>query len=360
MNYELSAYSVPLHKRYLESSPLQITGHPGTGKTTYALLLLNECQNTIVDSGYLKQGKEIQTLLDNLTKRNISEMFATKREYRGLLLDDIHTFYREDMKSFQIFLGLCQNVPPKTKIVITYLKSYEMKKKFLSLKYPKIDLSTSVSERYKLVKHFAKMKIKSEDCDRIVYETKGNLHEMREILAIPESSSDKREGSTLKDIITIKTYDHNTRTLDFLETIPDILKYRERHRSLSKILQMYVFSDIYETFLNREHLWNYQKYVYEIRYKTLQSYVNPQLSVPSKGNRYISKSLTHISAINQSADVYECIHPIIYSQIYQNLQKGQDSSELFQTLALPQRYRKLVLKTVAHFYKIKIPAKLLL
>ena len=230
----------------------------------------------------------------------------------------------------------------------------------VSLKYPKIRLSTDISERYNLVKYFSNNKINSEKCDHIVYETSGDLHKMREMIKTCESTPDKFTNDNFQDVLNTHSPDINMRVLDYLEIAPTHISKNVKHRAMSKILQMFVFSDNYETFINRELLWECQSRVYEIRCNVLKLYIHSQISTPTKGNRYISKSLTHISAINQSSDLYECIHPSIYTQIYQNLTNINEISKLFEELSIPKRYRKLLLKTVAYFYKTNIPAKLFL
>ena len=86
-------------------NPLLIYGNPGCGKSYLANELLKDTILLRIDLNLLRgiqNSKEY--ILDRLKKRNVTLMFHNKNEQRGLLIDDIHVFYKYDKSGYKSLL----------------------------------------------------------------------------------------------------------------------------------------------------------------------------------------------------------------------------------------------------------------
>ena len=87
--------------------PLLIYGSPGCGKTYLANELLKDTVLLRIDLNLLKGIHNCKEyILDRLKKRNVTLMFHNKNDQRGLLIDDIHIFYKYDKSSYKLIIEL--------------------------------------------------------------------------------------------------------------------------------------------------------------------------------------------------------------------------------------------------------------
>lgn len=167
-----------------KNKPLLIHGNPGCGKTYLALELLKDTILLHLDSIYLKDIKNIKKyIVDRIQKRNITLMFQESKETRGLLIDDINTFYKYDKNSFNGVLDfLKEKKYYNNKIIITcdtsflnnkYLKRIDMKifhLKYDYNRYYKICLEISKEKKYKY---------SLDELDVKIYESYYNFHKFK-------------------------------------------------------------------------------------------------------------------------------------------------------------------------------------
>ena len=132
--------------------PLLIYGGPGTGKTTLALELLKDTILLRIDTISLKNSKNIKEYItDALKKRNVTLMFSDTKENRGLLLDDIHVYYKYDKTSYKLMIEFIKEKQYyHSKIILTCEKTFLKNKELLRLKLNQFELSYTYSSYYKI------------------------------------------------------------------------------------------------------------------------------------------------------------------------------------------------------------------
>ena len=132
--------------------PLLIYGYPGTGKTTLALELLKGTILLRIDTILLKNNKNIKEYItDALKKRNVTLMFSEKRESRGLLLDDIHIYYKYDKSSYKSMIEFIKdNNYYHSKIILTCDRTFLKNKELIRLKLNQFELNYTYSSYYKI------------------------------------------------------------------------------------------------------------------------------------------------------------------------------------------------------------------
>ena len=85
-----------------DKQPVLIYGKPGSGKSFIARELLKETIKTIIDTSHIKDHKYLKDYIRNmLNKKNITLMFNESNEQRGLIIDDLHVFYKHDKLSYK-------------------------------------------------------------------------------------------------------------------------------------------------------------------------------------------------------------------------------------------------------------------
>ena len=132
--------------------PLVIWGGVGCGKTTLAKLLLSETKMTLIDSSHMRMHRDIDILLDNLNRGNITMMFQSVIEKRGLLVDDLQLYYREDKKTYSRLVTEGLQKRTHVKIVYTCDKTMMSHRKFTSHPWIHLHLKRTPSLYYRVCK----------------------------------------------------------------------------------------------------------------------------------------------------------------------------------------------------------------
>ena len=104
----MNAFSIKNFHEY--KNPLLIYGNPGCGKSYLANELLKDTVLLRIDLNLLRgiqNSKEY--ILDRLKKRNVTLMFQNINEQRGLLIDDIHIFYKHDKVSYKSIIEFIED-----------------------------------------------------------------------------------------------------------------------------------------------------------------------------------------------------------------------------------------------------------
>ena len=161
--------------------PLLIDGLPGTGKTYLANKLLKDTVLLRIDTNSLKNFRNIKEyILERLKKRNVTLMFQKKNELRGLLIDDIHIFYKYDKISYKLILELIKdNKYYGCKIILTCCSTFIKNKDLCKIKIFKYKINYDRSNYYKLcftIIEQKKIKLSGDECDKLIYHSNYNLN----------------------------------------------------------------------------------------------------------------------------------------------------------------------------------------
>ena len=99
--FNLSKKNLNTIKTYKSNQFLIIHGHPGSGKKTLAKEILKDCTIERIDSTFLKSGLDInEYLLDIISKKNILKLMFQNQIERGVLIENIDIFKKNDKKSY--------------------------------------------------------------------------------------------------------------------------------------------------------------------------------------------------------------------------------------------------------------------
>ena len=161
--------------------PLLIYGSPGSGKTTLALQLLKDTILLRIDTISLKNNKDIKEYItDALKKRNVTLMFSEKKETRGLLLDDIHIYYKYDKSSYKSMIEFIKDKKYyNSKIILTCDRTFLKNKELIRLKLNKFELKYTYSSYYKICSLILRNKninISSKYKDELIYKSCNNFN----------------------------------------------------------------------------------------------------------------------------------------------------------------------------------------
>ena len=126
---------------------LLIHGLPGSGKTFIGTMLLKDTIMLRIDTNSLKLIKNIKSyILDRLTKKSVTMMFGSNKS-RGVLIDDLHVFYKYDKIAFRSIIEfLKEGSFYGAKVIATCCNTFLKNKELAKLKtgYHEIINSKSV------------------------------------------------------------------------------------------------------------------------------------------------------------------------------------------------------------------------
>lgn len=313
------------------TKPILIMGKGGMGKTTFAHQILEGRMLTNIDTTYIRDYDRLNKALCNLRRHNITQMLGATKN-RGILLDDIHVFLKEDPKGFSKIADIINKPPLHSWIVATCHDSYKKRKKILKLPCERIVLDPDISEMYRICKHLLserRIHSSTDIIDNIVYDS--SIRQMvQKIEGNPSTIGDTPETLSEK----------NMESLDLLDNLGTIIDQDVRHRYVSCIYQYYVFCDILETFVYTHHCWDMLEYSSGLCAEIKDiSFLSDNI-LPGR-NKYISKSLICIGRESVLPD----ISSEMFETIYMDIKEGKTLS------SFSSKQVKILLDTVKLFMK---------
>ena len=306
------------------NKPYLIYGGPGSGKTHLALELLKDTILLRIDTNALKDIKDIKNyILDRLKKRNVTLMFSESNEQRGLLIDDIHVFYKYDKSSYKSVIEFIREEKYyKSKIILTCCKTFLKNKDLCKLKIPRYHIRYTYSEYYKIclwILKDKKIKLSDDQCNKIIFFSKYNfntflsqcfvINKGQEIVYTKDNFDPieditinlLKKKYTLDEIYQTCENDGNTIGLNLLENCLSYLREDAYSESLHRIYEYYSYSDIMDLSLLKYHdrqVKNYSSYlcIYVINTVIHEFYRENQSKLIY--NKYISRSMVNICSLN--------------------------------------------------------------
>mgnify|MGYP001253029604 CR=1 FL=1 len=320
-----------IHDFTNQGLPLFIFGKPGIGKTTLANELLKDTIMLKIDTNDLKKHKDIGYYISNsLGKKNITLMFQKSIPKRSLLIDDFDIFYKNDKSSYKSILNFLTTTSHlDCKIIITMHINFRNNRSLKKINYQDFILDYSPPIFYKIVKNILKshnIQLQQDDIDKAIHDCKMNLNTLlynikmyQNKLIIQNDDFDSVKTITdnilkykysMGDILRLCEYDESVIGLNLLENIYKICPIHK----LPYLYQMYVFSDIIDTFTMSTHLWEFRQY--SILFSIYSIHINTQKQCKIIYNKYISKSLiqTHSNKLyyKYKNHYHNCIYLYLY------------------------------------------------
>jgi len=349
LNIHLYYFSMNDSKKielFNKKEPLLIYGNPGSGKTYLALELLKNTILLRIDTGSLKGIKDINEYITNtLKKRSITLMFNEKNEQRSLLIDDIHVHYKYDKPTYKSIINFFKDkIYYGSKIIITCNNSFLKNKDLVRLKMNRIEIKYNYSSYYKICLRIIKdkkVKLSSDDKDIIIYKSRFNFHKLISELNMKKKDNDNKiilidnkdnfdgieectnnllmNKYSLEEIYRLFDSDEIIIGLNILENCYHFINPRFNIIALSKIYSDYSYSDIMETYMISNHIWELRNYNISLTIFTINYMINKysnKSNIKPIYNRYISKSLANVSSLKFYNINYFPFSDTIYYLLY--------------------------------------------
>tara|TARA_B100000575_G_C22953004_1_gene551069 strand:+ start:74 stop:877 length:804 start_codon:yes stop_codon:yes gene_type:complete len=124
---------------------------------------------------------------------------------------------------------------------------------------------------------------------------------------------------SLKDSLTMCHYEESIIGFNLLENCYSFISKANLPECLFLIYKHYILSDIMDTYMIGNHLWELKDYIILLSSSTINLAINPYRIIRHKNiiyNRYISKSLININSLNQYNNSSFPYHHIIYYLLF--------------------------------------------
>ncbi len=345
-----------IHKFNETNTPLVIWGCVGCGKTTLAKILLSETKLTLIDSSHIRLHREIDILLDNLNRGNITMMFQSVINKRGLLVDDLQLYYREDKKTYSRLVAEGLQKRSRVKIVYTCDKSMMSHRKFTSNPWIHLHLKRTPSLYYRVCKQMCPQ-LSHDVLDQKIYNSHGNLHKLMNDSQDEYDVFDDTESAICKllsmkteiDLVTrISQGNESIIGLNLLDNAVLVLPKTYWTRVLPKIYKWARDGDTMETFMIRNHLWEFQEYVIVNTVYPYQLYPKTNTTrLPF--NKYISRSLAQIHSQKQHSNMNQRYLDPVLRIMKRNSDITTESNRL---QGIKITYMKQLIQMIKYYYKI--------
>ena len=366
------------------NKPLLIYGKTGCGKTSLGKDILKEI-SMIIDSSCIKKYKNIEEeILNTIQKKNIMIMFQEKRKDRSLLIDDIDIYNKYDSKLFKGIIDfLNKGKFYDTKIIITMNKAFLKNRKISKLDVIHLDLTYSLTNYYKIVNNILKeknIKLSFNEIDKLIYQSDYNLHTIYSNLNFNLNQTIKIETKmdnfdtleditrdiiikdySIEDILRMVEYNENIIGLNLLENLSKYIEKDNLIRDVMIVYQNYTISDIIDTFMISNHLWELRGYstILSIYNCHLLKKKNIRSDIKLPYNKYISKSLINIHSNNIYKSIRSKDRDLLYFYLYiLYVLKIKDEKILFKIRAMDKKYVMNISKTFESIYDVKINLKI--
>ena len=322
--------------------PLLIYGSPGCGKTYLANELLKDTVLLRIDLNLLKGIHNCKEyILDRLKKRNVTLMFHNKNEQRGLLIDDIHIFYKHDKSSYKLIIELIKEGKYYgSKIILTCCNTFLKNKSLCRLNIQKYEIKYNKSEYYKLCLEILKdkkIKLSSDRCDILIFYSNYNLNsfcselniimnKLNKLFIKNKDNFDPIETLTIKllkskypfnEILRLCENDEIIIGLNLLENC--LLFMKDYEKSLYKIYEYYTISDNIETFTIKNHNNLIKNFSMGLSICIINLFIHQNYKKNNSKiiyNKYISKSMVNTISLNIYNNSNFIYHNIILYLFY--------------------------------------------
>ena len=381
-NYYLSEKQILVVTEFREGIyPLLIYGNVGCGKTTLAKYLLKDTLLSVIDSFLIRDHGIVSKTIEDLTRKNITLMFQDQdtKHTRGLLIDDIHNFMKEDKKTFSLLGPLLEKgrrgIYRDVKIIITALPEIISHRRLKKYQLVPLHLSRTKSDQYKVVKarlKSAKIKMTGDTLDSFVHTINQDYHQINpEAIDLPVAKDEfhtrdnyikKFLSQTIRveELLAFPGSHDMTLYLNLLDSLPKICSKEHMTKMIPKVYSYAVDGDKMDLFINTKHLWELSDYsviLYMYPYQLIS-----KTSYQPNYNRYMSKSLiiTHSSKIN--ADMISHYDSDRFYILLLDLlsHKKQVDDEILTYLRsyttntkYTDKYLKISMNSIYHYYAIR-------
>jgi len=374
--YYLSKNQVKLIDEFRSGiRPLLIYGPVGCGKTTLAKYLLKDTLLSVIDSIMVRDHALVSKTIEDLLRKNITLMFQDTKHTRGLLIDDIHIFMKEDKKTFGLLGPLIgqgkHGIYRHLEIIITGLPEIAIHRSLKKYQLVPLHLSRTKSDQYKLVKRLLKsegIKVPGDSLDSIVHTINQDYHQVNQINQDKDNFYTRDNymkiflSQTIKaeELVSFLGSHDMTLYLNLLDALPRICAKDHRTKMIPKLYSYAVDGDKMDLFINTKHLWELSDYsviLYMYPYQLI-----PKTTHQPKYNKYISKSLiiTHSSKIN--ADIIshydsDKFYILLLNLLSHKIQLNDDILMYIRSYATNTKYTNKYLKntinSIYHYYGIR-------
>ena len=140
---------------------LLIYGMPGCGKTSFAHTLLSEYRYIVIDTKHLKD-INIASLIDNhIGKKDILTLMSQSEKKKGLLIDNLDSFYKYDKRGFSCIIDICKH-PKECKIVYICQGPFNTNRIFSKISVEPIHISYTRKQFHECVRKIVPDKTHNE------------------------------------------------------------------------------------------------------------------------------------------------------------------------------------------------------
>jgi len=357
--------------------PLLIYGRVGCGKTTLAKYLLKETLISVIDSIMIKDRGVVLKTIEDLTRKNITLMFQDKKRIRGLLIDDIHNFMKEDKKTFSSLVLVMekgrQGIYRDVKIIVTSSPEIISHRALKKVSLVRLNLSRTKSDQYKIVKAilkssegYVKGRLTGDALDTFVHTIDQDFHQItgtEEPIAKDIFHSRDNfikmflsHSVSARDLVLFPGAHDTALYLNLLDALPRICSKAHLTKMVPYVYSYAVDGDTMDMFINTRHLWELSDYsviLYTYPYQLI-----PRTNYQPSYNKYISKSLiiTHSSKINsdilsqyESDTLYVTLMNVLTNKIHLT----PDIIAYLRLYARHMKYLKRSINSITHYYGIR-------
>jgi len=165
----------------------------------------------------------------------------------------------------------------------------------------------------------------------------------------------------IEDILRMVEYNENIIGLNLLENLSKYIKKDNLAKDVMILYQNYTISDIIDTFMISNHLWELRGYstILSIYNCYLLKKKNIKSDIKLPYNKYISKSLINVHSNNIYKSIRSKDRDLLYFYFYiLYVLKIKDEKILFKISAMDKKYVMNISKTFESIYNVKINLKI--
>ena len=373
--FNLSKKNLNTIKTFKSNQFLIIHGYPGSGKKTLAKEILKDCTIERIDSTFLKSGLDInEYLLDIISKKNILKLMFQNQIERGVLIENIDIFKKNDKKSYHSIMRFIENKKYfNTKVILTSSNKFINNRLLLKIDHVKLNLTYDKHHFLKIIDQICSEKNVSFTLDEkinILNHSNYNLSKVnilidekynfnKNITNINDLNDNLYSKNLESNLFHIDTFDLNTIlnnyindrysiSLNLLHNVYSIIK---DVNDLTTLYEYYIIGD----FLEYKNI-NFHEYyiIFTIYYFYNRIQQKKIKYVELKNNNYISYSLivTYNSNLCKS---YNYNNDLIYLYLY--IYTVSDTTPFFikhYFKNLDTKYIQFYIKSFNYFYNSKI------